>query len=188
MPGPQPTPITLTERQRFALEHISRCTTHSQALVTRARVLLGAAEGRSNFSIATKIGLHVETARKWRRRWAEVSSELSAVEDVMDDDTLLDFLLTLLADEPRSGPPPVFTPQQICLIVATACEDPTVSGHPVTHWTPSELAREAVKRGIVKRISPRTVGRFLKGGRPTAAPLPLLADARSFRQPAAIRA
>ena len=181
MPGPQPTPITLTERQRTALEHITRCTTHPQAQVTRARVLLHAAASLNNFKIAATLSLHVETPRKWRRRWAEVSAELSAVEDDVDDPTLLDFILTLLADEPRPGAPSIFSPEQICLIVAAACEDPAASGHPVTHWTPSELAREAVKRGIVERISPRSVGRFLKGGRPQAAPVALLADARPLR-------
>jgi transposase-like protein len=35
-------------------------------------------------------------------------------------------------------------------------------GRPVTHWTPRELADEAVKRKIVSSISPRHVGRFLK--------------------------
>jgi putative transposase len=156
----------LTERQRTALEHITRCSTHPQAQVLRARVLLHAAEGLNNHALAATLGLHVETPRLWRRRWAEVSSDLSAAEDDMDDATLLDFILTLLADEPRPGPPPQFNPGQICQIVAVACEDPTASGHPVTHWTPSELAREAVKRGIVDRISPRSVGRFLKR-RPT---------------------
>jgi len=31
----------------------------------------------------------------------------------------------------------------------------------VSSWTPRELADEAVKRGIVTSISPRTVERFL---------------------------
>lgn len=186
MPGPQPTPITLTERQRSTLEHITRCSTHRQAQVIRARVLLHAADGRNNHAIAVTLGLHVETPRKWRRRWAGVSSELSAVEDDMNEATLLDFILTLLADESRPGPPAIFSPGQVCQIIAVACEEPAASGHPVTHWTPSELAREAVKRGIVDRISSRSVGRFLKGGRPSAPSIALLADARTLRQPAAI--
>jgi hypothetical protein len=32
----------------------------------------------------------------------------------------------------------------------------------VSHWTPTELAAEAIKRGIVEKISPRSVGRFLR--------------------------
>src|SRR5207249_986229 len=54
-------------------------------------------------------------------------------------------------------------------IVAVACEAPTDSGRPVSHWTPREVAEEVRKRGIVETISTRSVGRFLKSGRFTAA-------------------
>jgi hypothetical protein len=47
-------------------------------------------------------------------------------------------------------------------IVAIACESPEKSERPVSHWTAKELAQEAIKRGIVEKISPRSVGRFLK--------------------------
>jgi putative transposase len=60
--------------------------------------------------------------------------------------------------------------------MALACEDPQATGRPVSHWSPRELADEAVHRGIVARISPRTVGRFLKGGGPQAPSEPLLAQ------------
>jgi hypothetical protein len=46
----------------------------------------------------------------------------------------------------------------------------------VRHWTPRELAEEAVQRGIVAHISPRSVGRFLTAGRPPAPPEPVLAE------------
>ena len=45
-------------------------------------------------------------------------------------------------------------------LAALACETPTASDRPVSSWTPRELADEAVKRGIVEQISPRTVERF----------------------------
>ena len=61
----------------------------------------------------------------------------------------------------RCGAPPKFTPEQITAIIALACEHPSQSGVPVSHWTPPELAREAIKRGIVESISPRQVDRFL---------------------------
>ena len=83
----------------------------------------------------------------------------------------------ILADEPRSGTPATFGPEQVCQIVALACEPPEASERPITHWTPRELADEAVQRGIVPGISPSSVGRFLKGGRTSAAPQSLLADA-----------
>src|SRR6266478_1666084 len=70
-------------------------------------------------------------------------------------------IVAVLADAPRAGAPPTFSAEQICQILALACEPPAESGRPVTHWTPAELAAEAVHRGIVSRISARTVGRFL---------------------------
>jgi hypothetical protein len=69
----------------------------------------------------------------------------------------------ILVDAPRSGWPGIFTPEQIVQIIAMACEQPEEdSERPVSHWTPREVAEEAVKRNIVPRISVRTVGRFLK--------------------------
>ena len=70
-------------------------------------------------------------------------------------------ILAVLSDEPRSGAPPKFTPEQVVAIVALACEPPADSERPISHWTPTELAAEAIKRGIVDSISPRQVDRFL---------------------------
>jgi hypothetical protein len=60
-----------------------------------------------------------------------------------------------------------------------ACEPPEKSGRPLSHWTARELADEARERQIVRSISSRTVGRFLKTGRLAAASQPLLAECRS---------
>ena len=80
---------------------------------------------------------------------------------------------------PRVRPLPyIYSPEQIVQIVAVACEPPEKSGRPISHWSARELADEVKKRQIVKDISPRTVGRFLKTGRLTAAPQPLLAQRR----------
>ena len=59
--------------------------------------------------------------------------------------------------------------EQVCAIIALACEPPSASGRPITHWSQSELAREAVRRGVAERISQRSVGRMLKRSRPQAA-------------------
>jgi hypothetical protein len=67
-----------------------------------------------------------------------------------------------LRDAPRSGKKPRLTAEQICAIVAMACEAPGQSGRPITHWTNREIADEIVKRGIVDSISPRHAARILK--------------------------
>ena len=66
--------------------------------------------------------------------------------------------------------------EQLAALVALACQDPKELGLPVTHWTPRELAAEAIKRGIVEAISERHVGRFLKSGRSQTASESLLAQ------------
>ncbi len=71
-----------------------------------------------------------------------------------------------LSDAPRSRAPARITVEQICAIVALACEQPSQSDRPVTHWSQQELADEAMRRGIVEQISQRSVGRFLKRSRP----------------------
>lgn len=76
----------------------------------------------------------------------------------------------VLSDALRPGTPAQFTLEQIVQIVALACESPQESERPVSQWTPLELATEAVNRGIVEQISPRSVGRFLKGSHPATAP------------------
>ena len=86
---------------------------------------------------------------------------------------------TLLTDEQRPGTPATFTFEQFMQIMALACEKPAEAGRPVSSWTPRELAEEAVKRGIVKQISPRTVGRFLKSERVAAPSQTVLAHSPS---------
>ena len=81
----------------------------------------------------------------------------------------------LLTDEQRPGTPATFTFEQFMQIMALACEMPEAAERPVSSWTPRELADEAVQRGIVTKISPRTVERFLKGERFTAASEAVLA-------------
>src|SRR4051794_25271538 len=81
-----------------------------------------------------------------------------------------------LADAPRSGTPARITADQVCRIVALACETPADSARPISQWTGREVAAEVMKRGIVERISPRHAARILKIGRAEASSHPLLAD------------
>jgi putative transposase len=78
-------------------------------------------------------------------------------------------IVEALTDHPRSGTPATCTAAQMVQMVAVACEDPTDSGRPLSHWTPREVADEVRKRGMVETISPRSVGRVVTSGRLTAA-------------------
>ena len=163
MPGPQPQPIILTKSQKEMLEHLMRRTSSTQGLVRRVSIILAASEGYNNEQIARRLGINRETARLWRGAWLDARERLAQAEED-GEKTLRGCIEGVLSDAPRSGAPPTFTPEQICRIVALACEDPRDCGRPITHWSTAELAEEAVKRGLVQSISPRSVGRFLGRG------------------------
>jgi putative transposase len=180
MSGPRPASITLSERQRSALEHLSRCQTASVRLVRRPGVLLALADDPCLERVAADQGLTRVSVRLWRDRWLEAAGRLLAAEAEASGQELLALIEDALDDAPRPGGPATFSPEQIVQIVAAACEPPEKSGRPISHWTHAELADEVKKRRIVRDISPRSVGRFLKGSGPSAAQKPLLAQ----RQPA----
>jgi len=107
----------------------------------RARIVLAAAAGQANAAIAGELAVHVDTVRKWRRRFA--ASGLAG-----------------LKDAPRSGRPPVFTAADRAEAIALACALPAESGVPLAKWSGPELARELAARcGIM--VSASTIRRWL---------------------------
>ncbi len=172
MRGPKPVSLHVTSRQRMLLEQIVRRSTSAQRQVTRAKIILAAADGENNQHVADRLDLHLQTARTWRGRWAEAAERFAAIEAEDDEVALREAIHAVLSDDPRGGAPATFTPEQICHIVAVGCERPEDSGRPVSHWTPTELTDEVIKRGLVPSISPRSVGRFLKG-KPISSPISL---------------
>jgi putative transposase len=162
MSGPRPPEVTLSPRHRALLERLARRATSPQRLVRRVAIILAASDGGNNERVAQRLGLARETVQVWRARWLAAGPRLAAAEaDGSDEATLTKLIRAELTDAPRAGAPPTFSAEQICQLLALACEPPAQSERPVTHWTPAELADEAVRRGIVPRISARTVGRFL---------------------------
>ena len=130
-------------------------------MVERCRIVLLSAEGLSNETQADELGIDRQCVRRWRHRWAKARPALDTAEQRKASTKDLEKLIIGILDDDRCGAPPKFTPEQITGIIALACESPADSGIPISHWTPPELAREAVKRGIVESISPRQVDRFL---------------------------
>ena len=166
MSGPLAAAIRVTPAQRAVLTALLRRATCPQALALRVRIVLHAVAGERNEPLARRLDCTPKTVRKWRARWAEAAPRLLAMDD--DPAALARGIAATLADAPRPGAPGTFTAEQIVQIVNLACRPPEQLGRPVAAWTPRELADEAVEQGIVAAISPRSVGRFLGRGRPTA--------------------
>jgi putative transposase len=184
--GPRPTLIQLTDRQRALLEEMAAGRRRPHDEVQRAAIILQSADGARTRHLAEAFGISDPTIRLWRARWVQATPQLAAAEVEADAETLGRLIEQVLHDAPRRGRPATFTPEQLCHIVAVACEAPADAGRPVTHWTPRELAQEVITRGIVPSISPRSIGRFLKRSGLKTASVAVLAQSPPRREPRAI--
>ena len=155
MPG-MAAKVVITERQQRELQTMAFSRSCPQGLAHRAEIILLAFDGFTNEEIAAKLRCERHGVGIWRKRWQKAFSRLTVVECVEKPPALREAIGRVLGDLPRAGCGGKFTAEQI----AVACEPPEKSGRPVTHWTPRELAEEAVQRGIATSISVRQVGRF----------------------------
>ena len=154
MRGPKPPSIELTKAEREALEALTRRHATAQQIAFRARMVLACANGLNNAQVARQEDTHVNTVRHWRMRWLG----LQAIS--LDDLSVAE----RLEDAPRPGAPARITAEQVCQIVALACEAPEKAGRPISQWSGREIAEEIIDRGIVATISERHAERLLKRG------------------------
>ena len=152
MRGPKAALLSLSKEEREALEKLVRRHSTPQQLVLRGRIVLGAADGKGNSEIAREVGLGVDRVREWRMRW--IGLQAASLSELPVEERL--------SDLPRAGRPSEISAEQLCQIVAMACEQPKEG--PISHWTGREIAEEVERRGIVKHISPRHASRLLKKG------------------------
>jgi len=146
MRGPK-FPVNLEKDDRKLLEKISRKHSEKASIVLRAKIILLADTGEKHQDIAQKLGVRLNAITDWTARWYEMADKP---------------VRERLQDLPRPGAPDTFTPEQLCQMIAIACESPADHGRPITHWTHRELAEEVVKQGIVESISSTYLGRLLK--------------------------
>ncbi len=154
MRGPSPPTIDLSPVERQELEALTRRHSAPQQLALRARIVLAAADGANNGQIARHLAISVNMVRRWRERWLALRP--AALDELP--------VAERLSDAPRPGKPVRITAEQVCQIVALACEPPAGSQRPISQWTSRELAAEIVKRGIVPQISGRHAARLLNRG------------------------
>src|SRR5947209_5282386 len=131
MPTPTAVAIELSDDERAHLEGWSRRGKTAQALALRSRIVLSAAEGRSNWEIAEELGVSRPTVTKWRNRFAE-------------------HRLDGLVDEPRPGRPRTITDEQVEEVIIKTLESTPKNA---THWSTRSMAAEVgLTQNAVLRI------------------------------------
>ena len=140
--------INLLSVEEAELDRLIRKHTTPQHIAKRARIILQAnGNDATNQAIADELGIYKSDVTRWTKRWVE-----QGIEPLIDR----------LSDLPRPGHPDVITPEQWCRIIAMACEPPEQYGRPISHWSSTELAAEAIKQGIVESLSPGHLRKVLK--------------------------
>jgi hypothetical protein len=154
--------LVLSAAERSALEALVRARSTAQSAALRARMILLLADGVNITDTAAQLAVWRKTVSHWRGRW------LTGMGPARER----------LSDAPRSGSPGHITAEEQCAVIALACRPPRDHGVPLSHWSAADLAREALRQGLLEQLSPRTAGRFLKRCRPQAASSARLADAQ----------
>ena len=114
--------LTVSDGDREVLERWTRRHTISAVLAQRARIVLAAAQGRSNGEVAAAEGCHPATVGKWRDRYLERG-------------------VAGLVDEPRPGRPRRIGDDVVEQIVVDALQHKPPAE--ATHWTSRAMARHA---------------------------------------------
>jgi transposase len=123
--------LTLSDQDRETLSRWARRPTTAQALAGRARIVLAAAEGRSNDAIAIDLSFTAHTVGKWRRRFLE-----------QGPDGLL--------DEPRPGAPRTIGDERVEAVIVKTLEQKPADA---THWSTRSMARATgMSQASISRI------------------------------------
>jgi transposase len=124
-------PLTLSDDERQTLDAWARRPKTAQALATRARIILAAAEGLGNDQAAARLGIDRGTVGKWRKRF-------------------LARRLDGLSDDPRPGAPRTITDEQVDQVVARTLESKPKAA---THWSTRSMAKElGMSQTAISRI------------------------------------
>ena len=138
--------ITLSDEERTTLEKWARSRTSEVRLAQRARMILLAAEGRTNYDIAEAVGAGRVTVGRWRNRFADQR------------------LAGIRKDRPRGGRTPHKRAYWAPVIVDTTLHTLPENA---THWTSRTLAAYlGITQSMVQRVwkasqlKPHLVGTF----------------------------
>src|SRR3954466_6638266 len=110
----------LTDQEHQDLEQLAGSRTVEARLVERARIVLAAAERRGPSAIARDLGVSRPTVYT---RVARFNAQGTAA----------------LPDQPRSGRPATYPPEQVAEVLAASMTDPRSLGLPFASWTLDRL-------------------------------------------------
>lgn len=165
MRGFQAASFTLSDKTKTILKNFSTRYSLPSCIVLRSKIILMAAEEKTNNQIARAVGTTYSTVSIWRNRFYNSIDLIAQTEEYDGPDSekkLFDVIKSVLSDKQRPGKEPVFTPEQIMLINELACKNPKDFGYELGCWNLASLAQEAARQGIVESISVASVQRFLK--------------------------
>src|SRR3954471_6274019 len=132
MPMRRACQITLSDADRITLERWSRARSTQARLVTRARVVLAAAEGKENKDIAADLEISRGAVARWRDRFAERG------------------VAGLEKDAPRGGRPPKERDDLIRRIIEMTTQQKPANA---THWSTRTLAEAlGTNHSLVNRV------------------------------------
>lgn len=132
--------VTLADDERQELEHLLHRGTHATRKVTRARILLKAADGWEDQTIAAALSVGRATVERLRQRFVEEG-------------------LGALADRPRPGVLPKLDTKAEARLIAEAC---SAAPEGRQRWTLQLLADRVVALGLTEAYSYESVRRVLK--------------------------
>ena len=132
--------VTLDQAEREELQQLLRSGTHPTRKITRARILLSAADGYTDRQIAAALGVGRATVERTREGFVERGLEA-------------------LNERPRPGKKPKLDGKAKAHLIAEACSD---APEGQARWTMQLLADRLVELKVVETISDETVRRALK--------------------------
>ncbi len=129
--GRPKSPIILSEQEHQQLKSMAYSRSLPHGLVTRAQIILMAAEDATNQSIAEKVGFSTQSVCKWRQRYLHQG-------------------ISGLHDELRPGRPRSISDENVAALIRKTLNTKPTEG---THWTIRSMAKETrVSRPTVHRI------------------------------------
>ena len=140
----KPRVVTLTQRERKALEDFVGHGKKSARAITRARMLLLLDEGRKEQELTELLGVARGTVYNVRKKYQQKGQAP---------------ILELLHDAPRSGRPITLDSRVEAKVTMIACSTPPTGRG---RWTLHLIADKLVELAVTESISPESVRRVLK--------------------------